>query len=79
MKSIVLEHAGTEYYTEFARKLQTLLEFEHDLSVEQMIGRSDDNLTLYSKNEETGVLEKIVSMEAMPSKASLQLYINLGM
>ena len=75
MDKFIIEHPGTEYYTELANELQALLEFEYGLDVEQMIGYSTDNLHLSKEIPGTNTLEHIAELQAMPSKEALDMYV----
>jgi len=78
LRTIVIEHPGTERYNDLAQKLQTILGFEYECETEQMIGDSGEDLQLHWQQPVTNDLIYIASMKAMPSKKALEYYIKFG-
>jgi len=78
LKKIIIEHPGTERYNAIARKLQTVLEFEHECDTEQMIGDSIEDLILHWQPEGADDLIYLASTKSMPSKQALEYYIKFG-
>ena len=71
---ITLEHNGTAALKLFVKELQFLLEEEFNLTVDQAIGKTEDDfITLYDESN------KVVAVfQKMPSLQELMFYIKIS-
>ena len=71
---ITLEYNGTAALRPFVKELQFLLEEEFNLTVDQTIGKTEDNfITLYDENNKV-----IAVFQKMPTLQELTFYIKIS-
>ena len=71
---ITLEYNGTAALKSFVKELQFLLEEEFNLTVDQTIGKTEDNfITLYDENNKV-----IAVFQKMPTLQELMFYIKIS-
>ena len=71
---ITLEYNGTAALKPFVKELQFLLEEEFNLTVDQVIGKTEDTfVTLYDENNKV-----IAVFQKMPSLQELMFYIKIS-
>ena len=68
---IIIEHSGTEESTILANKVSQLLTEDYNATVEQVIGKNESKINVYTEN-----LNKIVSLSVNDSLEKLKYYID---